>query len=371
MFSFFKKSLIDLKDFFSFLKKYIKLRVYIPFSKFEKGKDILVSFLYKKRGKYAKPFLHFFIVNMAFFVILLGPLILEKEKEETKTKFVNILSSLKFQDMSFYTVQADEVKKYRGGETIIHRVNEGEDIEEIAKRYNLNENTILWENNLTKNSKLKVGQELKILPIDGVRHEVAKGETIYSIGKKYGLDEARIQMVIDYPFNNFLSEENFSLVVGQSLMVPEGVKKSAVASNRTGVSSYSRIMTPDAGAVNATGSYVWPAAGYISQGYKFYHKAIDIANRNSGPILAVDGGVVSVAGWPDNSGYGNRVMVDHGNGMITLYAHLSVISVRSGQMVNKGDVLGQMGTTGRSTGTHLHFEMRENGVLQNPLNYLK
>jgi LysM repeat protein len=370
MILFFKKSLKNFSSFFVFLKKYLKIRIYTPFSKFEKGKDFLVTFLYKRRGKYAKPFLHFFIISMAFLVIAIGPLILERDNSDKNVKFVNILSSLKFKDMNFYTVQADEVRKYRGGETIIHRVEENETMEDIAKKYNLKINTLFWENRLNKNSKLKIGKELKILPIDGVRHKVTKGETIYSIGKKYGLDGAQIQMIIDYPFNNFLNEENFSLVVGQSLMVPEGVKKTLIA-NGAGVSAYTRTMTPDAGTVNTTGTYIWPAAGYISQGYKFYHKAIDIANRASGPILATDGGTIKVAGWLDNSGYGNRVVIDHGNGMISLYAHLRAISVKTGQKVNKGDSLGEMGTTGRSTGTHLHFEIRQNGMLQNPMNYLK
>src|SRR5690606_11476883 len=97
----------------------------------------------------------------------------------------------------------------------------------------------------------------------------------------------------------------------------------------------------------------------ISQGFRFYHQAIDIANKAGGAILAADAGTVTVAGWPDNYGYGNRVMIDHGNGMVTLYAHMSRIRVVVGQTVNRGDIIGDMGSTGRSTGTHLHFEVRQ------------
>ena len=108
----------------------------------------------------------------------------------------------------------------------------------------------------------------------------------------------------------------------------------------------------------------------ITQGYSFYHKAIDIANGGGGPILAADSGIVTASGW-DGSGYGNRVIVDHGNGSRTLYAHLRVLNVTEGQSVNRGDMLGEMGSTGRSTGTHLHFEIRQDSVLLNPMNYLR
>ncbi len=359
----------NLAEFLFFLRKYFKLKVYNPFSKFEIFKDFLAGFFYKKRGKYARPFLHFFIITLSFLVIAIGPVILEKEDSHQRLKLINILSSLKFKDMSFYTVQAEEVKKYRGGEIIVHFVQEGEDLDLISKRYNLKINTLLWENNLRLNAKVKIGQEIRILPLDGVRHRVVKGETIYTIGKKYGLEEAQIQMIIDYPFNNFLNEENFALVIGQYLMVPDGFKKDFV--DPAGQPTFTQVLTPDAGSVTATGEFVWPATGYISQGYKFYHKAIDIASRSGGNILAVDGGIIIVAGWPDNSGYGNRVIVDHGNGLLTLYAHLNAISVQKGQRVNKGDLLGLMGSTGRSTGTHLHFEIRKDGVLLDPFSYLK
>ena len=116
---------------------------------------------------------------------------------------------------------------------------------------------------------------------------------------------------------------------------------------------------------------MWPASGRITQGYRFYHKAIDIANHGGGPILAADSGTVLQASWLDNTGYGIRIMIDHGNGYVTLYAHLSRVRVTPGQTVNRGDVIGDMGSTGRSTGTHLHFEIRRGGALDNPLNFLR
>ncbi len=132
-----------------------------------------------------------------------------------------------------------------------------------------------------------------------------------------------------------------------------------------------RQITPNAGTVVASGNFVWPAGGTITQRYVWYHPAIDIANNAAPDILAADAGTVLIAGWPDNVGYGNRVYLDHGNGYRTLYAHLSVVYVVPGQTVKRGDRIGKMGSTGRSTGIHLHFQVTLNGNNLNPLNVLR
>jgi murein DD-endopeptidase MepM/ murein hydrolase activator NlpD len=360
----------DLANYVIFLRSYIKKRGYVLFSRFEVFKNFLVDILYKKRGRYARPFLHMGTILLVFLMITFGPLIFSKPEDDKFAISGPILTTATAYAPDFYTLQAEEVSQYRGGEVITHIVSEGETLSSIANRYGLQVSTVLWENDLEEKSKIKPGQELKILPIDAVVHKVSRGETIYSIGKKYKLEGSQIQAIVDYPFNEFLNDETFELVVGQNLLVPDGIKvtkKQVVLPTAT----IATVLTADAGTVTATGNFVWPASGKITQGYKFYHKAIDISSRGGGSILAADSGVVTVAGWPDNYGYGNRVMIDHGNGFVTLYAHLSVISVRAGHKVNRGDVLGQMGSTGRSTGTHLHFEIRKGGALMNPLTYLK
>jgi murein DD-endopeptidase MepM/ murein hydrolase activator NlpD len=362
----------QLREFVVFLYSYFRNRGYAWFGAFETSKNALVDLLYKKRGKYARPFLHFGTISLTFFVITFGPLILAQSEDEERVEMAGgILNTVSAYNTNFYTLQAEEVRQYRGGEIIVHVVTAGETLSSIASRYGLQVNTILWENNLTESSKLKPGQELRILPIDGVRHKVARGETIYSVGKKYGLEGSEIQVIVDYPFNEFLNDETFELATGQYLMVPDGVKQDLTATAKKRIARRQVQITADAGAVTATGSFVWPASGRVTQGYRFYHKAVDIANRSGGPILAADGGTVLSAGWLDGYGYGNRVIIDHGNGYITLYAHLSVVQVRNGQRVNRGDVIGQMGSTGRSTGTHVHFEIRSGGVLLNPLSFLQ
>jgi murein DD-endopeptidase MepM/ murein hydrolase activator NlpD len=363
----------EVREYFTFLYKYVRKRGYHWFSKFELGKDVVVDLLYKRRGKYSRPFLHFGTITLIFVVITFGPVILDqtsREEEQNRAGSSGILQTALAYGEDLSTIQSEEVRQFRGGEIHIHRVQEGETLSSIAKLYNLERvETIMWENNLEKNAKLKPGQELRILPVDGLRHKVARGETIYTVAKKYGLgdDAADAQKIVNYPFNEFKNSETFELAIGQTLLVPDGVKPEEKVIPRA---SFGRL-TVDAGAVSATGSFIVPASGNVTQRYSFYHKAFDIANRGGGNILAADSGTVILAGWPDNSGYGNRVMIDHGNGFVTLYAHMSLVQVQAGQRVARGNVIGQMGSTGRSTGTHLHFEVRRGGVLENPGNYLK
>lgn len=362
----------ELQQFFRFLQDYVRLRFYKWFTRFEFFKDVIVDLLYQKRGRYVRPFLHFGAIGLVFLVITVGPVIFSnKRDQETQQQQSSqgVLSASAY-GVGFATQQAEEVQQFRGGEIINHVVQEGETLSSIAERYGLDITTILWENDMSEKDAIKPGKELRILPVDGVRHKVQRGETIYSVGKRYGLDGSQVQVIVDYPFNEFLNDETFELATGQFIMVPQGVPPQKKATTQP-TRSYTAITTPDAGSVNAFGSFVWPAAGRITQGYSFYHKAIDIANSGGGAILSADAGTVIQAGWPDNWGYGNRVMVDHGNGYVTMYAHLSVIQVSPGQRVNRGDVLGQMGSTGRSTGIHLHFEIRQGGVLHNPLGFLR
>jgi len=356
-------------DFLRFIRRYFRLRGYVWFSRFEEGKSVIVDLLYKQRGKYTRPFLHFGTIALVFLVITFGPLLLSSVEEDKKAELSRgVLTTVSAYDATFQTLQAEDVRQFRSGEIITHVVQDGETLSGIASLYGLQPTTITWENAIDEKAKLKPGQELRILPINGVRHKVERGETIYTVAKKYGLeDAAEAQKIVNYPFNEFLNDETFELATGQFIMVPDGVKRTVSAP----ATSRSRpVITPDAGSVAATGSFVWPASGRITQGYLFYHRGIDIANLGGGQILAADAGTVVTASW-DGSGYGNRVIIDHGNGYTTLYAHMRVLQVTTGQKINRGNVIGQMGSTGRSTGVHLHFEMRQGGTQVSPLNFLR
>ncbi len=247
---------------------------------------------------------------------------------------------------------ATQISDKPRAEILQYEIRPGDTVSTIAKKFDVSDDTIYWENDITPKTVLKPGEKLRILPTTGVRHSVSRGETVDSIAKKY---DVSAQAIVDWPFNTFVNDENFSLAVGQALVVPDGVKPDEVP---VAPRQYLARQTPDAGTVVASGQWVWPAAGRLTQGFAWYHPALDIANKAAPPILAADSGKV-IAVISQRYGYGNHIIIDHGNGFQTLYAHLSSFSVAEGQTVGKGSPIGVMGSSGRSTGTHLHFEIRD------------
>lgn len=250
---------------------------------------------------------------------------------------------------------------------ITYTVQPGDTVEAIAVRFGLQPSTLVWSNEAVEETpdRLDIGQVLYILPVDGIWYTVQEQDTLDSIAEKF---KAKVEDIIASPLNDLSGSSN--LLPGQKIVVPRGVKpfKPRVVqqpSNAYAAGAYSGRPVN----VAASGAFQWPTNGYISQGYWWGHQAIDIANAIGIPIAAADSGYVSFAGW-DNTGYGYMVMINHGNGFVTVYAHLSAYYVDPGQPVSRGQIIAAMGSTGRSTGPHLHFEIRYGGVLQNPLYYL-
>jgi murein DD-endopeptidase MepM/ murein hydrolase activator NlpD len=251
-------------------------------------------------------------------------------------------------------------------EITTYRVQPGDAIVSIAQRFGLSPNTIAWSNPALEDNPdfLRIGQEITILPVDGVYYTIKNGDTLAALSKRFKVEETAIQ---NYPLNNL----GGGLIAGTQIIIPEGIKPEAQQA-RAPVAPVARRAAAVPAAVGsgaATGSFSWPTQGAITQGFWAYHRALDIANSIGTPIYASDGGFVTYAGW-SNVGYGYMVLVDHGNGFRTLYGHLSYYYVDQGQYVSKGQVLGQMGSTGNSTGPHLHFEIRYGGATQNPYSYL-
>ena len=257
--------------------------------------------------------------------------------------------------------EGPEIRK----EIIEYTVQPGDTVSSIADKFGISQDTIRWQNNLQSKDSIKVGQTLDILPVTGISHKVQKGDTVYSIAKRY---DTSAQAIVDFPYNTFANDETFELAIGQTITVPDGVKPAEILWSPV---ARIRQITPNAGTVVASGIFVWPTGGTITQRYVWYHPGIDVANNAAPDVLAADAGTVLIAGWPDNVGYGNRVYLDHGNGYRTLYAHLSVVYVVPGQTVKRGDRIGRMGSTGRSTGIHLHFQVSLNGNNLNPLGVLR
>ena len=344
------------KDQLAFVAKIISgLFVWVEWIKRETSK-----LMYRQRGRFSQSFIHMFMAGLAFLSITFSSKV-ESLIAADENKATDNLMLLTLTSQTADTLISDLPK----GEISEYRVQEGDTISLIADRFGISVDTIVWENNLKSVNAIKVGQILNILPVTGVKYKVKRGETVNSIAKKHGVDA---QNIVDYPFNSFVNDETFGLIAGQDLIIPDGVKpkevtESLVASRRT-VQAIPGVV--------GEGNFMWPTSGYISQNYFWYHKAIDIANKNSPAIVASQGGtVVTVA--TNSGGYGNYVVVDHGNGYQTLYAHMKngSIAVSLGQRVGQGQLLGTMGSTGRSTGIHLHFEVISSGGKINPLTVLK
>ncbi len=251
-------------------------------------------------------------------------------------------------------------------EIIEYEIQTGDTLSTVAKKFGISVDTIKWANNITNENQIKPGQTVKILPVTGVTHTVKSGDTLESIAKKY---QAEAQAIVDFPFNDI--PDDFSLKAGQVLIVPDGVIETAPIKKR--IQPQYLAKGPESPIFEAQGGakFVWPTSGTLTQYFVWYHPGIDLANRAAPGIAASDGGVVAVAGWPDNQGYGNRVIIDHGNGYRSLYAHLSNIYVSVGETISRGQIIGKMGSTGRSTGNHLHFEIHYRGVPVNPLSILR
>ena len=264
-------------------------------------------------------------------------------------------------------------------EVITYTVRPGDTLFGISEKYGITPETVLWGNPVLKDDPhlLRAGQELLISPVTGVLRVVHKDDTIEGLAAAY---HANADDILNLP-GNHLDPDNPVLIEGSVLVIPGGerdfVKWTVPRITRAQRSPLPTGAGPGAcaggysGGAVGSGGFIWPAANrYLSGfGYSSYHRGIDVAAGHGVPIYAADSGVVMFAGW-SNWGYGYMVVVDHGNGWQTLYAHLSQWNVSCGQSVYQGNVVGLAGSTGNSTGPHLHFEMNYQGSRPNPWNYL-
>ncbi len=250
-------------------------------------------------------------------------------------------------------------------------VEAGDTISTIAAAYGVSINTLLWANNLSVRSVLKPGATLTILPTSGVLHTVKSGDTVSKIAVKYGVSQDEI---VNY---NVLDADG-ALSIGAKLVVPGGeMQAPAPVSRPTSVISIFSAPPTTSNAPASTGArMLWPTDGhYIVRGLSWYHTGVDIDcdGHNNGTSTndnyAAADGVVQYAGW--KGGYGITVEINHGNGLVTRYGHFYSLYVASGQTVTTGTPLGRCGSTGNSSGTHLHFEVVGNGRFKNPLEYIR
>ncbi len=238
-----------------------------------------------------------------------------------------------------------------------YTVQRGDTISSIAKKFGLSINTILWANNLSLSSYIRPGDKLNILPVDGITYTVRSGDTVGAIARRYN---TTIDKILTY--NNIASASKIR--IHQKLIIPDGkLGYTKVTPTRSIYSS----KKPQAS--TNTGNFIWPNdSRRITQYYHWRHHAIDIGARTGTPIYAPISGRIIKSGW--STGYGYNVVIDNGRGVKTRMAHASKLYVKQGQLVKQGEVVAAVGSTGWSTGPHIHFEIIINGVKVNPLNYL-
>jgi murein DD-endopeptidase MepM/ murein hydrolase activator NlpD len=267
----------------------------------------------------------------------------------------------------------DQLSIPNAGSISEYTVQAGDSLSEIAQSHGVSTNTILWANNITDPSTIKIGTKLVILPVTGVQHTVKSGETLASIANKFGADATDIAQY------NGISVDG-TLAAGTTIIIPGGelplntptaptksssTKKSGSTKSSGKISVGSNLSdatsNPYRGGsgVEHDGYFENPVPGAIlTQGIHGWN-AVDLAVPTGTPIHAAAAGTVILSrtgGW--NGGYGNYVIIDHGNGIQTLYAHMSRTAATEGETVSAGEVIGYVGSTGEATGPHVHFEVR-------------
>ena len=354
-------------DFLNFLSHYFKEKLVSSSVIFEANKNILVKFFMIKRGRYSRPFLHLATMGVLTAGVIAAPFLASTYPVFSQNSSVS--AKINSPSNSSIAVGEDvfgtQVSQKPRDKAITYTVQRGDTVSTIAQKFGISADTVRWANNLSGDD-INVGDTLQILPVTGISYKVQSGDTVYSIAKKLATDP---QKIVDFPFNDFANPETFSLVSGQMLIVPDGVKPSEQPFIRPQVYI---AQGPSSTSFSGFG-FTWPVHGIISQFASWYHEALDLAAPYGTPIVAAKSGVVTEAntgGW--NYGYGNDVVINNGGGYSSLYGHMEAVNVSPGQQVVGGStVIGWIGLTGRTTGAHVHFEIRQNGAAVNPLPFLQ
>jgi len=325
----------------------------------------LKSFLTKKliwsRGKLGRPIATWSVMGISFLVFMFGEVFSSSSLVVYKPVSADYLRST-VDIIPKKEIALTQLPEGRRDKTIKYTIQPGDSLYSIGNQFKVSIDALKYINGLTDSSILSIGQELTVPPVSGLIHKVESGDTINSIALKY---DVPAQAIADF---NYLLDTS-KLAIGTELVIPGGkVPEAPPPFVYIPLSSFGA-----AGTVKPNKDFcVWPTTvRIITQYFMWYHNGVDIAvSSKSGmpPILACSKGKVIRAGW-DPFGLGLHVRIDHGNGFLTIYGHMSRLDVSYGDSVKAGEQLGLMGSTGNSTGPHVHFMVDYNGVPQNPLNF--
>ncbi len=249
-----------------------------------------------------------------------------------------------------------------------YSVNSGDTIGGIARAFGISIATLLNSNNLTTRSYIHEGQKLVILPVDGIQYRVRRGDTLAQIAQTY---QSTVSKIMEANRRDSAND----IAIGELLIIPGGIiSQPRVPAQPRGQTLIARIrnaiVPPSSSKRASKGLFIWPtSASRVTQYFSWRHTGVDIAGPTTNRIYAAGDGTVIFAGWAQ--GYGNSIVVDHGKGIKTRYGHSRLLYVKSGDAVSQGQTIAMVGSTGRSTGPHLHFEVIKNGVRVNPFGYIR
>ena len=280
-------------------------------------------------------------------------------------------TSTTIQDNVIVKTNPADTQNLRHGKTV-YEVQNGDTIVSIAASFGISPATIMQENGLFATSALKAGQTLTILPINGISYTLKSGDNLETIAQKYKISLDDLLEVNDLELAD-------DVQVGDNIIIPTQVNIPVAPSTRKFITTSTgqvRLTQATAPANLSAGnlSFLWPTITHnITQGFSSRHSGIDISDSKMESIFAAESGFVEIAGFQTN-GYGNTIVINHGNGFKTRYGHASELYVKAGDYVTKGQVIAKQGRTGRVrgvTGIHLHFEILRNGLRINPLSYVR
>lgn len=327
-------------------------------------KALIIKKLIWSRGRLGRPIANLIVLAIAFMVFFFGEVLSSKKfvnSQEISPDYLSNVTDVTPNRNVATTLIPEERKR---AESFTYTVKGGDTLSGIGEQFKISVDALKYVNGLTDASTLSIGDTLTIPPVSGLIHKVESGDTLEAIADKYSVAP---QAIADF---NYILDTS-TLAVGSELVIPDAKIPVQVILPTPTFGSQPQLAFD---VPNLGDGFIWPTTTrIITQYFSWYHTGVDLAvswSWGMPPIFASSSGTVTRAGW-DPWGLGLHVRIDHGNGFETVYGHMSRVDVGYGQRVSQGQVIGIMGSTGRSTGPHVHFTVNYHGVAQDPFGYIR